>query len=219
MKNVKQDILNFFDERIAETKKKQEEDLKKLMDFIKGPELLIMSESIDKKWNSVVEDHKNRGPLKLIILGEAPLNLDKYFYNNQGTFLDSLRDHWDLKKNKDLPPKMLINRILILDIYKYPIPSEFYKKDKKRNVLLDEDYLNDKINLLIENNLIDEKTHFVFRYKQLFKDRELNKLKSFTKFNFISSNEEIVSFNTREKPQKLNDTVKDYLSNNCSNSV
>jgi hypothetical protein len=141
--------------------------------------------------------------------------LNKYFYINQGTFLDSLRDHWQLKKNNELPLKMLEKRILVLDIYKYPIPSEFYKKDKN-NVLLDEDYLNKKINLLKQSHLINEETHFVFRYKQLFEDRKLNTLKSFNELNFISSNKEIVSLNTGEKPQKLNTTVKDFLVKNCS---
>ena len=216
MKNVTQEILNFFDERISEIKQKQEEDLEKLMGFIKGPELLKMSESIDDKWKSVVKEHKNpkKGPLKLIIIGEAPLKLKKYFYVNQGTFLDSLREHWKLKNNKELPNEMLNKRILVLDIYKYPIPSEFYKKDKAK-VLLDVDYVDNKINLLKQNDLIKEETHFVFRYKQLFEDRKLNTLEAFNGCNFISSNEEIVSFNTGEKPQKLNATVKEYLVKNC----
>jgi hypothetical protein len=216
MEKVNQDILNFFDQRLAEIKQKQEKELEELMNFIKGTELLKMSEEIDKIWKSVVENHKNQeGPLKLIILGEAPLKLKKYFYKKQGTFLNSLRDYWRLKKNNDLPLEMLNKRILLLDIYKYPILSEFYKKDKT-NVLLDEGYLKDKINLLRQNNLINENTHFVFRYKQLIEDRELNKLEAFKDCNFISSNEGIVSFNIGEKPQKLNATVKEYLDNNCS---
>ena len=219
MKNISQDILNFFDERLKEIKQNQEKELEILKCFIMGTELLDMSQNIDAKWKSVVEEHKNqKSPLKLIIVGEAPLTLKKYFYFKQGTFLDSLREHWELKKNNELPNKMIERRILVLDIYKYPIPSEFYKKDKDK-VLLDGQYLMDKINLLRQNNLINEETHFVFRYKQLFEDRKLNKLKAFNGCNFISSNEEIVSFNTGEKPQKLNATVKEYLVKNCSNSV
>jgi hypothetical protein len=216
MKNISQEILNFFDERLAEIKQKQEEDLEILKRFIKGSELVKMSQSIDEKWKSVVEEHKKqKGPLKLIIVGEAPLTLNKYFYINQGTFLDSLREHWKLKKNNELPDEMLNKRILVLDIYKYPIPSEFYKKDRAK-VLLDVEYLNDKINLLRENHLINGETHFVFRYKQLYEDRKLNTLEAFKGCNFIRSNEEIVSFNTGEKPQKLNTTVKEYLVKNCS---
>lgn len=216
MENVTEDILKFFDVRLAEIKQKQDDNLKKLMRFIKGPELLKMSKEIDNKWESVVEEHKKlTGPLKLIIVGEAPLEYKKYFYVKSGTFLDSLRKHWKLKKNKELPEEMLRKRILLLDIYKYPIPSEFYKKDKAK-ILLNEEYLLYKINLLRDSKLIGGETHFVFRYKQLFEDRKLNILEAFNGCNFISSNDKLVSFNKEEKPQTLNDTVEEYLVTNCS---
>lgn len=216
--NIPINILQFFDERLEEIKIKQEKELKKLNNFIKGDELLEEIKSIDDKWYSVVQEHvKKKEPLKLIIVGEAPIGFKNFFYVNQGTFLDSLRKYWKLSKNMQLPDEMLNKRILVLDIYKYPIPPDFYKKDKGK-ILLDENYLNDKINFLINNDLINSDTHFVFRYKRLFKDRELNKLQVFTinNFKFICSNNEIVSFNTEEKPQKLNDTVKKYLIKNCS---
>lgn len=214
------EIQKFFDLRIAEIKEKQERELKKVSDFIKGKEVLEMSDRIDEVWKGVVCSHSdelnnNKGALKLIILGEAPLSEDKYFYNNQGTFLDSLRVFWGLKKNKELPAKMLDKRVLVLDIYKWPIPSDFYTKDENQ-VLLDEGYVKEKIDLLKKSKLIDANTHFVFRYKKLFKTINIpafEGLKFLKEINEI--NDKLVSFNKGEKPQELNENVKKYLTNYC----
>ena len=132
MEHVTLKILNFFDERLTEIKNKQEKELEILTGFIKGPELLKDSTLIDAKWKSVVNEHKKKEKaLKLIIVGEAPIKLNKYFYINQGNFLDSLTQYWKLKNNKELPKIMLEMGILVLDIFKYPIPPVFYKMDNR----------------------------------------------------------------------------------------
>jgi hypothetical protein len=210
-------IQEFFDLRINKIKEKQERELKTLSDFIKGKEVLEMSDRIDEVWKGVVCSHseelkKNNGALKLIILGEAPLSENKYFYKSQGTFLDSLRVFWELPTNKKLPAKMLEKRVLLLDIYKWPIPSDFYTKDENQ-ILLDKDYVQSKIDLLKKSELIDANTHFVFRYKKLFKTRSIP---AFNELKFLKDrNGDLVSFNKGEKPQELNENVKEYLTNYC----
>jgi hypothetical protein len=163
-----------------------------------------------------VDNHSQHdGKLKLIILAEAPLSRERYFYTNQGTFLDSLRTFWGLEKNTSLPDVLLKNRILVLDIYKYAIPSEFYKKDKKLD-LFDNQYVNDKLGYLNCKNLIDDKTLFVFRYKELYKKRGLHMQSSLKDLNFVKESGQLVSLNCNEKPQKINSTIAEILNNNYS---
>lgn len=210
-KKVNPKIEKYFDNRIAEHQKKLDE----LYNYLKS-KLLDEADRVDNHWNSIVESHSNKNSsLKLIIVGEAPQDFEKYFYNKQGTFLNSLKDHWSLDKNHLLPAKMLIKRVLLLDVYKYPLPPEFYKKDKD-NVLFDMGYINAKIEKLKQKKLIDDNTHFVFRYKHLFEERKLDTIDAFKDLKFIKDKGQVVSFNADEKPQNLNDIVKDYLERNCS---
>lgn len=215
-RKVNDRIQKFFNNRIEQQRAEAGKRIDDLQTFLTGEGVFTESENVDKLWECIVSQHAQKNiPLKLIILGEAPLESKKYFYNNPGTFLDSLRDHWNLSRNDLLPEKMLEKGVLVLDVYKYPIPSEFYKKDKD-NVLFDETYVIKKIELLRKNQLIsDEETHFVFRYKELLSKRKLHEVNAFKGFNFISHNEKIASFNAVERPQKLNDVVKDYLNNCC----
>lgn len=203
-------VQKFFEARIQDLKK----ELENLENYLKIEELNKQIKLIDDEWKSVVENHP--APLKLIILAEAPLKYEKYFYKNQATFLDSLRSHWELDSNANLPAKMIEKGVLLLDIYKYPLPSQFYKKDEG-DVLYDDNYVSSKINILKSYNLINDSTHFVFRYKQLFNKKKLQANDSLKKLIYIKDkNGEFVSFNQKEKPQVINDVVKVYLIKYCS---
>jgi hypothetical protein len=185
--------------------------LKQLDAYLTGDEIVTESKEIDAKWRKVVDEHvQESGPLKLVILAEAPLSFDKYFYNRQGTFLDSLRDFWKLEKNSDLPAKLLENRVLLLDIYRYPIPSEFYKKDENL-VLFDNNYVSQKIDLLKGKHLIDDNTFFVFRYKELCSGRNLQLQSSLRDLNYVKYSNKIISLNNSEKPQKLHPVIASLL--------
>jgi hypothetical protein len=212
MRITDNNIIDFFELIIKE----QHAEIDKLRSSLLGEKIIKESEKIDGIWKTVVNNHSlYEGKLKLIILAEAPLAPNKYFYTNPGTFLDSLRAFWRLEKNKSLPGILLENRILILDIYKYPISSEFYKKDKKL-VLFDNRYVDEKLNFLKSKELIDDKTLFVFRYKELYKKRELHMQSSLQNLNFVKDSDQLVSLNCSEKPQKINSIIAEILNDNYS---
>ena len=123
-----------------------------------------------------------------------------------------MRDYWDLKKNTDLPLKMLENRVLLFDIYQYAIPSEFYAKDINY-VLFDQEYVKNKIEFLKKNNLIDKTTLFVFRYKNLFNERKLHLRDPLKNLNILKQTNELICLNESEKPQKINNIIAQFLNN------
>lgn len=208
METTGQTINNYFKSVVAQKRK----ELDNLSDYLTGEQLLTESEMIDKKWYSIVEEHTiQEGPLKLIILAEAALSFRKYFYNSQGTFLDSLRSFWELRNNSDLPRQMMQKRVLLFDIYKYPIPSEFYKKDKNLD-LFENKYVTGKLDFLQRKKLIDDNTFFVFRYKNLFYERNLHLKSPLDNLNYIQENKKIVALNETEKPQKINYKIAELLS-------
>ena len=212
MKITDNNIIDFFELLIDE----QHAEIVKLRSSLLGEKIIEESEEIDNIWKEVVEYHSRYdGKLKLIILAEAPLSPKKYFYKNQGTFLDSLRALWDLKKNTSLPDVLLKNRILVLDLYKYPISSEFYKKDKEL-VLFNNDYVYEKIKFLRDKELIDDKTLFVFRYKELYNKMRLHMQSSLKDLNFVKESGQLISLNFKEKPQKINSIIVEILNDNYS---
>ena len=207
MKITDNNIIDFFELLIRE----KHAEIDKLRSSLLGKKIIEESEEIDNIWKEVVDKHSRYyGKLKLIILAEAPLSPKKYFYKNQGTFLDSLRALWGLEKNTSLPDVLLKNGILILDLYKYPISSEFYKKDKNL-VLFDNNYVNEKLRFLISKNLIDDQTLFVFRYIELYKKRGLHMQSSLKNLNFVKESGQLVSLNCNEKPQKINSVIAEIL--------
>jgi hypothetical protein len=212
MKITDNNIIDFLELIISE----KHAEIVKLRSSLLGEKIIEESEEIDNIWKEVVEYHSRYdGKLKLIILAEAPLSPKKYFYKNQGTFLDSLRALWGLKKNTSLPDVLLKNRILVLDLYKYPISSEFYKKDKEL-VLFNNDYVYEKIKFLRDKELIDDKTLFVFRYKELYNKRRLHMQSSLKDLNFVKESGQLISLNFKEKPQKINSIIVEILNDNYS---
>ncbi len=110
-----------------------------------------------------------------MILGEAPLSFNKFFYNNHtGTYLSFLKQNYteakDLK-NKDYIDYLRGKGIMNLDIYKYPLQTELYDKDRNL-ILFDSIHLQLKIEKLTADGIINSDTIFVYRYQKLL-DREL----------------------------------------------
>jgi hypothetical protein len=167
------------------------------------------AQRIDELWFQMCEQHQH--PLKLIILAEAPLSYDKYFYNVQANFLKSLQVFWRLESVKDLIPRMIVEGVLLMDIYQFPLPSKFYVDDRK-NIMYDPEYLEKKIKFLTDNNLLSDDTRFVFRYKNLI-NRNLHQRQNLIDLNYLSDyNNTPISMNLKERPvQILNQIVGDYL--------
>lgn len=112
---------------------------------------------------------------KLIILGEAPLTTQQFFYNKKtGGYLSFLKQHYTDAKNfkdDDFREFLRVKGILNLDIYKYPLPTNFYDNDKAC-IFYDEIFVKNKISSLTEMGIINTNTKFVYRYQKLI-DRKL----------------------------------------------
>lgn len=110
---------------------------------------------------------KNKNVIKLIILAEAPLSFNKYFYNKSGNFLNGLKDYFNTD-NINLKRKLREKGIFIIDSYKFPIKTKYYDI-KGGSILFEDEFLNQRFDLLRDLKLIDTKTRIVFRYKKIFK--------------------------------------------------
>ena len=112
---------------------------------------------------------------ELVIFGEAPLTTKQFFYNKKtGKYLSFLKQHYtDAKKLKDddFREFLRVKGILNLDIYKYPLPTNFYDNDKAC-ILFDEIFVKNLISSLTEKGIINTNTKFVYRYQKLI-DRKL----------------------------------------------
>lgn len=169
---------------------------------------------IKEKWEEVIVKHRDRkNKLILVILAEAPLSFEKYFYNKAGTFLNGLKNHYTLNKNSELPEKLLEEGILLLDIYELPIPSDYFRADEE-NILFDHEYFEERIKKIY--GLIGDETRFVFRYKQLFEKKKLYNNPAFEKIKekLLMSNGEPISIFIDERSQKINEIVLKVLTNN-----
>jgi hypothetical protein len=136
---------------------------KKLFEEIKEIEEVFKSEcAIWKKHNL---------SCKLIILGEAPLSSNQFFYKAPGSYLSFLKNHYPNWNAKGSGPQdfldFLRNKgILNLDIYKFPLPTTFYDSDKNL-YLFDGQYLTKKINDLTKLGIINSQTCYIYRYQKL----------------------------------------------------
>jgi hypothetical protein len=123
---------------------------------------------------------------KLLILGEAPLSSEKYFYNKKtGNYLSFLKQHYtDAKQLKDSDYRDYLRDkgILSLDIYRFPLPTQFYDNDKNL-ILFDTGFISGKIKSLVDMEIITDQTIFTYRYKKLI-ERGIPNLDPFSQINF-----------------------------------
>jgi hypothetical protein len=125
---------------------------------------------------------ENRGlKCELVIFGEAPLTTKQFFYNKKtGKYLSFLKQHYTIAKNlkdDDFREFLRVKGILNLDIYQYPLPTNFYDNDKAC-ILFDEIYVKNKISSLTKKGIINTNTKFVYRYQKLI-DRDLHLMEPF----------------------------------------
>ena len=106
-------------------------------------------------------------PIKLIVLGEAPLSFNKFFYNKQGNFLQGFNNYYDTRAI-DLKTVLRQNGIFVLDAYRFPIKTSYYDKDRG-GILFETDYFNARFEYLRNIGLIDKNTKIIFRYIKLFR--------------------------------------------------
>ena len=127
-------------------------------------QILAINTCIEEEINLWVNNNQT---IRLIILGEAPLSFNKFFYNTQGNFLNGLKDFYNTT-NPNLKDVLRQNGIFVLDTYKFPIKPGYYDRVDGA-VLFDEIYLNNKFQELRNFGLVNDNTKIVFRYKKLFR--------------------------------------------------
>jgi hypothetical protein len=117
---------------------------------------------------------------KLLILGEAPISRKQFFYNKKtGTYLSFLKQHYLPAKNlkdDDFKEFLRIKGILNLDIYKYPLPTNFYDSDKGL-ILFDANFINSQIQSLNSIGIITSETICVYRYQKLINRKLYSSIK------------------------------------------
>lgn len=193
---------------ISENIKKEIEKMQKYLNDFKV-KVSDEQKKCDEKWKKEVDLISK--PLKLVIIAEAPLSFNSFFYNKEANFLKGLKDYYGLKEEL-LVNKMRENGILIFDIYQYPIPSKYYKDDKE-GVLYDSDYIEKKLSYLKdEKKLLNNDTIFAFRYKMLI-DRKLYSKPELKDLKYLIDDKGIpLSLFSEERPkQKLNSCYEDIL--------
>jgi len=200
--------------------KKQESCIEEYNDkiLVKFKEVESEAVEIQRIWFEQVQSFKcAQKTLKLVIWGEAPLSSKKYFYHNPGNFLKGISDFFKVNGfpniSKENFTEILVNHgILLIDIYRFPLPSEIYKKHHE--IYFDVEFLEKQLALIQE--LIDEDTKFIFRFKMLSKRKYLIKQFDSDKFNslirFIRDDNCFTPLFTEERPtQKLNLKLKKYF--------
>lgn len=175
-------------------------------------ELQRQASIIDDLFNKECEKWSNNNlEYKLLILGEAPLSSEKYFYNKKtGTYLSFLKQHYtDAKQLKDSDYRDYLREkgILSLDIYRFPLPTQFYDNDKKL-ILFDTHYISSKIKSLTDMNIITDQTIFAYRYKKLI-DRGIPNKNPFSQITFLHITNEPISINANAGD--LNPKMIQYL--------
>ncbi len=135
---------------------------------------------------------KNNHTIRLIILGEAPLSFNKFFYNTQGNFLNGLKDFYNAT-NDNLKVVLRQKGIFVLDTYKFPIKTGYYDR-MAGAVLFDEDYLNNKFQELRNLGLLNDDTKIVFRYKKLFRRNNILQNMNIHNNYLTNTDEKPVSF-------------------------
>lgn len=128
------------------------------------------SQKVQELWLNEVYQLKSRGKsLKLIILGEAPLSPSQYFYVKNGNYLSALKKIYMRKCGLEIFPvlnyHLYMDGILLMELYKDPLPSSNYDKDINFSYW-DAEYFCSQLAILKSAGLLNEDTKIVFRYKK-----------------------------------------------------
>lgn len=120
-------------------------------------------ETTEQIFNEELENWVN--PAKIVILGESTQSAAGHIYNNERTFNNYFKPIKDIVEFDNQEELRQIG-ILNIDVYKYPLNSDFYEFDKQ-NSLYDKNYISSVLRSLKEKEIINENTVFIFRYKRV----------------------------------------------------
>ena len=171
---------------------------------------------IDQQWiNNVQAILAANSPLRMVIFAEAPKCFQRYFYNNPGSFLTALKSHYNdiLALNPQLQNNTFINflnqrGILLIDLYQYPFPPEFYTVH--HDLFLDINYISNKLAQV--HHLFDADTKFTFRYQMII-NRNIATIAPFKMHQnrFLFNNTNLQRLYQSERPQIINPYIIQYL--------
>lgn len=178
-----------------------------------------------RRFNEIQQQINN--PVKLVIVGEAPIRSATYFYNAPGSYLNSIKHYlsWDnvgivqpnpqagiqhVKYVGNQIPQLhqhLANGINFYNALSnfgilvwdiYEWPLPSVVYNNCHQLLLDNDYVLNQVNQLANENIIDDNTRFVFRYQNLI-NRGLANNQSFNGRYFINNNGNPVRLAIRDR--------------------
>jgi len=137
-----------------------------------------------KAWKAIADSFTK--PIDFLIVGEATVTWDNYFYNSKATttsFLSPAHFGFESKKNKksksESKSKLIEffkeNKVLVFDLYPLPLPTFIYD-----NVAFDCDLKAPYVkalnkyytNSLIKTGLINTETVIVSRYAKFYKEKQ-----------------------------------------------
>lgn len=157
----------------------EEKVIKHVSEKLKKHNLILDEENVKKEYKSLhdawLENKKNiTRPIKFLIIGEATVSYDNYFYNPDAKGTSFLNpNHFNFKYKEDLIDFFKENGVLVFDLYPLPLPTFIYD-----NIKFDCDDKNYK------QALID---HFD-QISDIFKvNEEENKLKVILRYSKLSS--------------------------------
>ncbi len=186
------------------------------VNYYLSPQFQNEAIQIDNQWtNNLQALLLANTPLRMVIFAEAPKCFQRYFYNNPGSFLSGLKSHYNntLPPNQQLQNNTFINflnqrGILLIDLYKYPFPPEFYTIH--HNLFLDINYIQQKLAQI--QNLLVPNTRFTFRYQMII-NRNAANIAAFNhhQHRFINNHNTIQRLYQSERPQMINPNVIQYL--------
>lgn len=110
---------------------------------------------------------KEKGPIKFVIIAEAPLSSSQYFYNSQSCSTSFLNPaYFNCENHKALREYFVENGIVVFDLYPIPLPTFIYDNVKFNCKEIDySDSLVDYYNAFKKE--INDETKFILRYSKL----------------------------------------------------
>lgn len=135
---------------------------------------------VKRHWNNQVDEiKKSNGKIKLLIIGEAPISVNQYYYNpiKNYQYLDDLINYYKPAKGMTIQDKhkLLIEKgILLIELYPFPLASKLYDADKHFK-FWDPIFFENQIKTLSTNGLIDDNPHLIFRYRKLCQNKSASK--------------------------------------------
>lgn len=166
--------------------------LKHVNEKLKEHKLQLIDNNVLEEHNKVMKLWKNIAdsftkPVTFLIVGEATVSWDNYFYNSDASttsFLSPAHFGFESKKNKKSKSESkskskLIeffkeNNVLVFDLYPLPLPTFIYDsikfdcEESNEYVVALEEYYKES---LLTDKIIDANTVIVSRYSKFYKEK------------------------------------------------